>query len=333
MWKSEVQTIMDVKAINNVSFVNFEGKPKKQANKKQEHNYPQQTDPASKKSAQALRNMMYGLMLLGATVGGASSLTSCEKQAYAEANAEAYAWVIGGGCDNKNDTVVIHDTIINTIIKPVYIKEYPFHLADSLIKQGLNIGVELDGPVPEDENNDVAFVASRAHNRYDDKYYETQVDSIGTNKNRLSLVTKVLDFYEDPENPKISWMRTEVADVPGKGIKLTRYSSNSTTKPEEWDWQYTGYEIRTNNRNGQTNTKSVFDKNNELIWEGEYKRGENPGTFMYGTFVYDEDGNPYLDEDGNPQKAYYDFDKGKMWSDRVILEKIPGNQSTTYFDY
>ena len=69
---------MDVKAINNVSFVNFEGKPKKQANKKQEHNYPQQTDPASKKSAQAIRNMMYGLMLLVAT-SGAGSLTSCEK--------------------------------------------------------------------------------------------------------------------------------------------------------------------------------------------------------------------------------------------------------------
>ena len=322
---------MNVKAINNVSFVNFEGKTKKQQNKKHETNYPQQTDPASKNSARALRNMMYGLMLLGATAG-AGSLTSCEKaEAYAEASADAYAWVIGGGCDNKKDTVVIHDTIINTIIKPVYIEEYPFHLADSLIRQGLNIGIELDGPVPEDQNNDVAFVASRAHNRYDDKYYETQVDSVGTNKNRLALVTKILDFYEDPENPKVSWMRTEVSDVPGKGIKLTRYTSNSVAKPEEWQWNYAGYEVRTNNRNGQTNTKSVFDNNDELIWQGEYRKGENPGTFMYGTFVYDENGNPYLDEDGNPQKAYYDFDKGKMWSDRVEFEKIPFDPNKIIF--
>ena len=321
---------MNVKAINNVSFVNFEGRTKKQGNKKTKHNYPQQTEPASKNSARALRNMMYALMLLGATAG-TGSLTSCNDLG-AHAEAKAYAWIIGNGCD-KNDTTVIHDTIINTVIKPVYIKEYPFHLADSLIRQGLNIGVDLDGPVPQDYNNDVAFVASKAHNRYDDKYYETHVDSIGTNKNRLALVTKVLDFYEDPENPKTSWIKTEVTDVPGKGIKLTRYSYNSVTKPEEWQWQYNGYEVRTNNRDGKHNTKSVFDNNNELIWQGEYRRGENPGTFLYGTFVYDENGNPYLDEDGNPQKAYYDFDKAKMWSDRVKMEELPSDPNNIDFDY
>ena len=65
---------MDVKAINSLSFVNFEGKTKKQAKKQQTHNYPQQTDPASRKSAQALRNMMYGLMLL--------AVISCQKLLY-----------------------------------------------------------------------------------------------------------------------------------------------------------------------------------------------------------------------------------------------------------
>ena len=324
---------MNVKAINNVSFVNFEGKVKKHECEKQKPEYPQQTNPASNNSARALRNIMYGLMLLGATAGAAGSLSSCERaETYAEATANAYAWAIGGGCD-RNDTTIIHDTIINTIIKPIYIKEYPFHLADSLIRQGLNIGIELDGPVPADENNDVAFVASKAHNRYDDKYYETHLDSIGTNKNRLSLVTKVLDFYEDPIKPKTSWLKTEVSDVPGKGIKLTRYISNSEIKPEEWQWDYAGYEIRTNNRNGINNTKSVFDNNNNLIWKGEYRRGENPGTFMYGTFVYDENGDPYIDEEGNPQKAYYDFDKGKMWSERITLEKIPLAPNDFDFDY
>lgn len=325
---------MNVKAVNNISFVNFEGRAKKHEGEKPKYDYfNKQPSPTSKDSAKALRNIMYGLMLLGATSGAAGSLSSCERaESYAEASANAYAWAIGGGCDN-NDTTIIHDTIINTIIKPVYIKEYPFHLADSLIKQGLNIGIELDGPVPQDQNNDIAFVASKAHNRYDDKYYETHLDSVGTNKNRLSLVTKVLDFYENPQNPKTSWLRTEVSDIPGKGIKLTRYSSDSNTKPEEWQWNYAGYEIRTNNKNGNNNTKSVFDNNNDLIWQGEYLRGENPGTFMYGTFVYDENGNPYLDEDGNPQKAYYDFDKGKMWSQRVILEKIPSSINNFDFDY
>ena len=323
---------MNVKAINNVSFVNFSGQGKKPENKHQENNYPQQMDPASKESAKALRNMMYGLMLLGASAGGLTGLSSCEDWgAHATAEAYAWAWAIGQGCD-RNDTTIIHDTIINTVIKPIYVTEYPFHLADSLIKQGLNIGVELDGPIPSDENNDVAFVASKAHNRYDDKYYETQVDSVGTNKNRLALVTKILDFYEDPQNPKTSWLRTEVVDVPGKGIKLTRYVSPSSKKPEDWEWNYAGYEVRSNGKNGQFNVKYVFDNNNNLVWKGEYRRGEDPGRFMYGTYVYDENGDLCLDDEGNPQKAYYDFDKAKMWSDKVAWKEIPTGITPEYFD-
>ena len=30
--------------------------------------------------------------------------------------------------------------------------------------------------------------------------------------------------------------------------------------------------------------------------------------------------------------AYYDFDKAKMWSDRVTLEKIPTGTSSTFVD-
>ena len=328
---------MNVKAIDNVSVLSFAGKAenKKNINRKPENtnDYPQQNSPASKNAAKSMRNLIYGLILLGAAAG---ANTSCVKidEGDPYAYAKAWAYSIGDGCDcnGKNDTTVIRDTIRDTVIvpeiKPIYVKEYPFHLADSLIRQGLNIGVPLEGPVPQDENNDVAFVASKAYNRYDAKYYETQVDTAGTNKDRLALVTKVLDFYEDPENPKTSWLRAEVVDVPGKGIRLDRYVSNSSVKPEIWNWNYAGYEIRTNNRNGQTNTKSIFDNSNNLIWQGEYKRGVDDGTFMYGTIVYDENGNPYYDENGEPQVAYYDFDQAKMWSERVEKEQI--NEGVTY---
>ena len=333
---------MNVKAISNVSLVNFQGKVNKKnfENKKSENELPQQTNPASKNAAKSMRNLIYGLMVLGAAAGASTMNTSCIK--INEGNPWAYAWAyaIGNGCDcnGKNDTTVIRDTIhdIDTVlvpeIIPVYVKEYPFHIADSLIRQGLNIGVELEGPVPSDENNDVAFVASKAYNRYDAKYYETQIDTAGTNKERLALITKTLDFYEDPENPKTSWMRTEVVDVTGKGIKLSRYVSNSAVRPETWQWNYAGYEIRTNNRDGKTNTKSIFDNNNNLIWQGEYRRGENPGTFMYGTFVYDENGNPYYDENGEPQKAYYDFEQAKMWSEEVGKEQMAEGITSSSFD-
>lgn len=315
---------MNVTAINNLSLQNFEGKAKRKNNK--EISYPQQNSPASKNASKAMRNLLLGSILLGATT---PALTSCEDiDVWAKADADAKAWVYGIGCNHEHDkdtTVIrdtIRDTIINTEFQPVYVREFPFHISDSLINQGLNIGVNLDGPAPAIDNNDVVFVASKAYNEYDNRFYETHVDSIGTNKNTLSLVTKIVDMY-DPENPKTSWMKTNATDVPGKGIKLTRYVSPSATKPEEYEWNYSGYEIRSNGARGDNKGKNIiYDNHGNMIWKGQYEKGQNPGEFMYGTVVYDNNGNPYLDEDGNPEIAHYNFSKAKMWSDRVNIEEV-----------
>ena len=67
------------------------------------------------------------------------------------------------------------------------------------------------------------------------------VDSIGTNKRELAVVTKVLDLY-DSKNPKTTYLKSVVADVPGKGIKITRYVANTDKKPED-DEQFNTYGI------------------------------------------------------------------------------------------
>ena len=46
-------------------------------------------------------------------------------------------------------------------------------------------------------------------------------------------------------------------------------------------------------------------------------KGDNPGEFLYGKYVFDDE--------GNPEKAYYDFSKGKMWS--VEVKKVEGAPS------
>lgn len=315
---------MQVNAINNVSSLRFEGKSKRNENKNN-LDYPQMDSPASKDSAKAMKNLVYGLMLLGAAAGGGSMMTGC---AEAEATAKSVSVVVVGHNCNHDHTVIhdtIHDTdtIIETIIKPVVVKEYPYALGDSLIAQGLNIGIPLDGPKPN--SDDVAFVASKAFNRYDRKFYETQLDSVNTNREQLSLITKVVDLY-DSKNPTTSWMKTLITDVPGKGIKFERYVSNSEKQPNPYEWNYAGRsEIRSNGARGnKPGVNTVYDNAGNMIWKGEYKKGgEQLGQFLYGQIPVDENGNPYLDEDGKPEMVDYDFDQAKMWSERIQYKEIP----------
>ena len=208
---------MEVKAINGVNALNFEGKTQKQKKTKTlNNNY--QPQPASHDGGKAMRNMMLGLMALGATAG---TLASCDKDdifveanSSASASSSASATIIGGNCDHhdtitiiKPDTIYDTDTIIHTIIKPIHVKDYPFHIADSLIAQGQNINIPIDGPVPDGSGKDsVVYVGSKAHNRYDNKFYESMVDSVGTNKRELAVVTKVLDLY-DSKNPKTTYLK------------------------------------------------------------------------------------------------------------------------------
>lgn len=323
---------MNVKAINGLSVSSFQGKahrPQKDQHNKQEINPNYNTRP-SYNSSNAMRNLVLGLMALGATAG---SLSSCTEDILAEASSSssssssANASIqIGGHCHHhdtitiiKPDTIHDTDTVIHTEIVPVYVKDYPFHIADSLIAQGQNIGVPVDGPVPNGTGRDsVVYVGSKAHNRYDNQFYESMVDSIGTNKRELSVVTKVVDMYEDG-HPKTYYLKGVVTDVPGRGIKITRYIANTDKKPGDKDqylWNYAGYEIRTNQRDGKQNIRSIFDNNNNLIYRGNYERGIHPGTFMYGSIILDPDtGNPIYDENGKPQFAQYDFDQAVIYSD------------------
>ena len=318
---------MNVKAINGLSVSSFQGRTQNHKKEKQVQKY---------NSSKAMRNLVLGLMALGATAG---TMTSCTEDSVASASASASASssasasVQIGGCPHRDtvtiikpdtiyipekDTVIIHDkdTIFNTEIKPIYVKDYPFHIGDSLIAQGENIGIPVDGPGSDEEN--AVYIGSKAHNRYDNKFYESMVDSVGTNKRELAVVTKVVDMYED-DNPKTYYLKGVVTDVPGKGIKITRYIANTDKKPdddEQYLWNYAGYEVRTNGRDGKQNIRSIFDNNNDLVYRGNYEKGLNPGTFMYGSIILDpETGNPVYDENGEPQFAQYDFDQAVIYSD------------------
>lgn len=318
---------MEVKAISTPVFKGSNHTKIHDKKHKAENDLPQMSAPASQNSSAAMKNMVLGLMALGAASSALSSCTA-EATASASASASASAVAIGGGHHRdtvtiiKPDTIHETDTIIHTVIKPINVKDYPYNIGDSLIAQGQNIGVDVDGPLPNGSNN-VVYMGSKAHNRYDNKFYESMVDSIGTNKKTLAVVTKVVDMYEDG-NPKTSYMKALITDVPGRGIKISRYVANTDKKPEEYQWNYAGYEVRSNGRDGKRNTRSIFDNNNNLIYRGDYEKGENPGTFLYGSLIYDDKGDPIYNDKGDPEFAQYDFDQAVIYSDYAKTYTHPG---------
>lgn len=317
---------MKIQAVNNLSFQNFEGK----INSSDKHysRDDRNNKGLSREAAKALRSLVAASMLLGAATAG---MTSCETKSFSDSFAISYG--LGCDCSGKRDTVYIkdRDTVFIHEIEPRYVKEYPKFLSDSLVNQGLNLGIELDGPKPDDSNNAV-FIASNAYNSYDRRYYESSIDPVKTNRSQLSIITKVVDMY-DERNPKTFWMNSIVTGIPGEGIKFDRYICNRNNVPNPYEsglWNYSGSEVRTNNHNGQ-NTVRVFDENGDLVYRGEYKKGEDAGAFMFGTILTDENGEPYYDDDGNPEKVDYNFDQSKMFTSK--MEEIRTEDDTEFIPF
>lgn len=321
---------MNITAINSMSTPNFNGLTKKKKAHKQENNNAQMDAPASKSASRGMKTLL-PLAVLGMTT--TAGLTSCEP--FIKTSADTQSWAKAWSLSNPhvirdttviNNTDTIHttdtihhtDTIIETIIKPVEIRKYPVNIGDSLVAQGENIGIEVVGPHSYDQDN-VVFLASKAFNEYDRKFYETQVDpgQDRTNDYQLGLTSKITDLYYGDDKPQTSWMKSNVVDVPGRGIRIDRWVCDREQKPtekEQYLWNYAGYEIRTNGRDWARNNVEVFDRSGKSIYKSEYLKGMNPGTFMYGVISYDENGDPIYNEDGTPAIQDYNFTKGKIWS-------------------
>lgn len=305
---------MDVKAVNSVSLQqSFEGKSNRKENKNNA-DYPQMSSPASKKASKAMRDMAMGLMLLGAAAGASTGMTSCVKaEAWAEAEANAWAWgwiINNGGCNCKPDT----------IFQTTPIREVNWAINDSIKNQFINIGAEVDGPV---DGENVLLVSGTFRNKYDNKVTQFQVDSTECNKKQMTYVSKITDLY-DPNNPKKQWVKTIAKDVPGRGIKYEFYTTNSTSKPEPWQYNQSYSVIVSNGaRGGKPGVNTIYDKDGQMIWQGQLTKGEKAGTFMYGKIALDSEGNPYINPDtGKPELIDYDYDNCKIFTREVDWGKF-----------
>jgi len=336
---------MDVKAVNSVSLQqqNFEAKPNRNKNNAE---YPQMDSPASKQASKAITNSAIGSLTFtskkskakNTTISGLAALailsggmgtgmTSCVKEnawavAGAEANAWAWGWIINNnGCNCKPDT----------IFQTTPIREVNWAANDSIKNQFINIGAEVDGPV---DGDNVLLVSGKFRNQYDNKITEFQVDSTECNTRQMVYVSKVTDLY-DPKNPKKQWIKTIAKDVPGRGIKYEFYTTNSTEKPEPWQYNQSYSVIVSNGARGnKPGINTIYDKDGQMIWQGQLTKGQQAGAFTYGTFALDEEGNPYINpETGEPELIDYNFDNCKIFTREVEWGKFKQPTKLEDYDY
>ena len=249
----------------------------------------------------------------------------------------------------EHDTVYIpkyiteHDTIVQTKIQPVNVKDAPWRIMKIMAEQHTDLGIPIVGPAPQHDNDSILFMGSTAYNEYDYKLYQTQLDSVETTKNTLSLVTRVTDFYDGFDKPKVSYIKTTVVEAPGRGLKIDKsVMSEDRAKRYGFDnlecelpssahygWVPVGSEEQRSNNDGKTVSVTKFDRNgNELECKDELIRGVEEGTFLYGKHIYDENGQVYRDDDGNPEKAYYDFSNAKAYMTKV--RRVGGPEATEW---
>jgi hypothetical protein len=326
-----IQAINGINSISKRASISFGQLHKVKPQDIQPEEVPQDTFEKSSGSRGMRRALFWALGLgLGATVF--NSCVDAKSFSFADANAVAKDSCMCAGMPRtdtiyvtRHDTINNHDTIyVDTVItetKPVYVKEFPFHIADSLIRQGLNVGVPLDGPMPKDINNDVVFVSSNAFSCYDNYFYNTTLDNDGTNKDCLSLITKATDLYHD-DNPQNYWIRTRVYDDPGVGLYFVREIAYGDKEPKPSDFkEWGGSETRTNLHNGHN--KYTRKNTDGTIASGYYSKSL---TGIPGAFTDDAD-VPYA----NPTVTSYNFDQANMRSERV--KTIPKDQVPSEYWY
>lgn len=317
-----------------------------------------------------MKKMVAAAAIAAATAG---ATTSCETyQGCVECDRKSQnIYVICGDCNNKTDsikTVIKRDTLYlpgdtiympgDTIYMPgdttiitktdsVHFDDYPFHIADSLIAHCQNNGFKIDGPIPTDYNNHVVFLASACYSKYDQKMYQTHaVDDGGANTDKMAtLITKVTNM-RDPKNIKVSYIKSVVTDVPGKGIQF-EYSmipedqvSKIEAKDPDWipgafDYRFlqSGKEIHTNLRNG-TNRVTILNSKGEEEWKGDFKKGQLPQTFFHQTFARNpKTGEVYYDENGNPEVANYNFEQGQAITKYVTYKESESGRYGLDYDF
>lgn len=232
-----------------------------------------------------------------------------------------------------NDTIINQTgTTVTSSFKPINLKEAAFEISDSLIDQGMTLGIPVVGPTSQTSSkNKILLIGAKAYNETNHKLYETQIDSAETSDAILTFYTKITDFDEKDPAKQVSYMKTMAFDMNGQGIRLERFvkgenkdkNCNCADVPD-WAWNSAGGETRMNNHDGSVRVL-VTDKYGQPL-NGEYGKivkGNDLGSFLFGSYMYENNGNPCYDcSKGAPVKVDYQFSQAKLYTTEVEPVKV-----------
>ncbi len=361
---------MEVSKISGISNLSFAGRARK-SQKHDVNSCPQMDAPASKKSSNAMKALLYGSMALGMT----NMALSCDRKSDLIADAMPVSrydiidkspitdsthleWSDGMEIvprqEYYKDTVMVkhtdsitgevsyvpevvtkrrdvNDTIFNrkdttiySSFAPMSVKNLAFDVSDSLIEQGINLGIPVKGPVtPSAKDNKILLLGAKAYDKTNGKFYEAKLDKAESSIGILTFYTKIVDLKEKDPNKQVSYMKTMVFDMNGQGVRLERFVSSGNTEKNcncsdvpDYVWVSAGGETRMNNGDGTVRVL-VSDKfGNPLNGEyGKIVKGNDLGSFLFGSYIYENDGSPCTTcGKNNPVKVNYEFTDAKLYT-------------------
>lgn len=180
---------------------------------------------ADNNGGKAMRNLIYGLMMLGATAGGSSALTSCD-DGYAEAYASASVSVVTG--IPSLDSLICHcHCHPDTIIKWYYAFQKPIPL-DSLYNNMNNWeieGADEDKDDPNAKRNIVHYEGTREWEYGSKEIGDMRLDE--SSKNVLVYDTEIKDWQDNHQS-----YGKRILRIPTGTFYLTKKDGEVLTNPK-----------------------------------------------------------------------------------------------------
>lgn len=256
-------------------------------------------EPKGNDGSNAMRNLIYGLMMLGATAGGTSALTSCD-DGHAEAYAHAEVIVKGDTTSTGNPSL---DTLIcncnckpDTIIKWYYAFQRPIPL-DSLYNNMQNWGIDgTDGDKydPNAKRNIVHYEGNREW-----EYGTKEVGDMNIleySKNILVYDTEIKDWEDNHQS-----YGKRILRIPTGSFSVTKKNGEVLNNPkgffvEEYENPFDekgGSILDCNIKTrtfvttlGDTLNVSTLDNGNQFVEKGKVAKGYlGPNTILLQNLI------------------------------------------------
>lgn len=187
----------------------------------------------------------------------------------------------------KPDTIYVHDTINNTVIDTIVVKDTVFVKEDfdSEAKDTINKNIDsLD--IDTIGRGDLPYMIT-AYDPWNLAAHKLKLDMDASSKKEMVYVDEIKDYYEDKNHPKTLYRRFKFSVDKGRGMVVKRElpEYDNGIKPEgEWGWKEDKKLIQTNLPGKIRIAK--YDSDGSLTETGSYTKADKASSVFFN-FILD----------------------------------------------